>query len=191
MAGIMRKHSFAVMTSFGDGELHATHLPFVFKQDEGQHGTLYGHISAQNPHAKYLNGQAPTMVVFNGPHAYISASWYNNPERRVPTWNYTSVKAKGCPIILPENQWMDEMHLLTQAYEPNFEWQISNATDYVQRLMSGIIYFKIPIDDISGIAKLSGGKNKLETKNVIKKLRLSDEHAIANMMEIELNKDIK
>ena len=187
----MREHSFAVMTSVSDGELYATNLPFVFKQDEGPHGTLYGHISARNPQVKCLNEACPSMAVFNGPHAYISASWYNNPASRVPTWNYISVKAKGLPETLPQDQWMDEMRLLAQTYEPDDAWQISDAEDYTQRLMSGITYFKMPIDEILGVSKLSAGKYKPETENIIKELRLRGEDTIADAMETELNKETK
>jgi len=192
MAGVIRAHSFAVLTSVAtDGELYATHLPFVFKPDEGKHGTLYGHISARNPQVQCLNGTCQSMAVFNGPHAYISASWYNEPARRVPTWNYISVKAKGLPQTLPKAQWFGEMALLIDAYEPDAAWQLSEAEDYTQRLMSGITYFKMPIDEIEGVSKLSSGKDNAENENVIRELRLHDEAATADAMQAKLDKDTK
>ena len=186
----MRRHSFAVMTSAVDGEIYATHLPFIFKQDEGEHGTLYGHISARNPQVDCLKAGARSMVVFNGPHAYISASWYAKPQRRVPTWNYISVKAKGAPEVLPQDVWMDEMALLIDAYESDNAWRLSEANDYAQRLMSGIVYFKMPIDDMTGMSKLSSGKGKAEIENIIKQLRARGEADMADAMDGQLAEEL-
>jgi len=163
----MKKNSFAVMTTAINGDINATHLPLILKESEGERGTLYGHIAANNPQVEDLKGGAPAMVMFSGPHAYISAAWYDNPENRVPTWNYISVQAKGTPVILPQEDWLPEMQTLTHAYEPEGVWTISNAQDYVDHLMRGIVYFKIEIDSLQGIEKMSQNKSYSENQTVI------------------------
>lgn len=182
MADVMKIHSFAVMTTAGQGDIKATHLPFILKQDEGEHGTLYGHIAFNNPQVDDLKNQTPAMVMFSGPHAYISAAWYDNPENRVPTWNYISVQAKGVPVILPKEDWLDEMELLTQAYEPEGDWAISKAKDYVDRLMRGIVYFKMEITDLQCVEKMSQNKSYSENLTVIAELKKREEFETAKAM---------
>jgi len=179
----MRDYSFACMTSASDDGLLATHLPFVFKAEEGPQGSLYGHISKQNPQVTSLEAGAEALVVFSGPHAYISASWYDAPEKRVPTWNYISVQARGQAKILPQDQWVSELTLLTEKYEEDGAWHISKAEDYANRLLSGIVYFKIGIENVVGYRKMSGNKSRSENLNIIKELKLRGEHATAVEME--------
>ncbi len=186
LAGVMREHSFAVLTTIGTDGLRATHLPFVLK-DEGERGTLYGHLARQNPQAHDLDGSHEAMIMFSGPHAYISASWYDNPARQVPTWNYISVQAKGYPVALPRADYMPEMEALVAQYEPEGDWQINNAQDYAEKIMAGIVYFKMEIESLQGARKMSANKNKNEHANVIKELIARGEHSTAKAMaEINL-----
>lgn len=180
-AGVMRKHSFAVLTMMGHDGLCATHLPFVLK-DEGKHGTLYGHIAKTNPQAKLLDGNHDAMAVFSGPHAYISASWYNHPEKQVPTWNYLSVQASGSPISLSAKDYMSEMTHLVSQYEPNANWSIDDAQDYANRIMAGIVYFKMPIDTLKGFRKVSGNKPKSERVKIAAQLDIQNQSAMADAM---------
>ncbi|WP_371396563.1 FMN-binding negative transcriptional regulator [Fretibacter rubidus] len=180
-AGVMREHSFAVMTMVGDNGLCATHLPFVLK-DEGTHGTLYGHIAKSNPKAKLLDGRREAMVVFSGPNAYISASWYDHPDRQVPTWNYISVQASGRPVALEAQNYMSEMAVLVEQYETENAWSIDDAQDYAARIMAGIVYFKMPIDTVQGFRKISSNKPKSEREIIAAQLENNNEHAMADAM---------
>jgi transcriptional regulator len=187
MAGVMRQNSFAVLTMVDSGgAITATHLPFVLK-DEGPHGTLYGHIAKSNPQAELLGGTHDAMIVFSGPHAYISASWYERPDKQVPTWNYISVQAKGRPIALPREDYMAEMETLVAQYETDGAWTINNAQDYAEAIMNGIVYFKMEIDVIQGARKMSANKNKTEHANVIKQLiKIGETETAAAMAEIHI-----
>ncbi len=185
-AGVMREHSFAVLTTVGKDEggqegLCATHLPLVLK-DEGAHGTLYGHIAKSNPQLEHLDGTHQAVIMFSGPHAYISASWYDNPARRVPTWNYISVQAKGRPVALPRENYMAEMEALVAQYEVDGAWKIEHAQDYAERIMAGIVYFKMEIESLQGIKKMSANKNKTEQASIIKQLTTQGEHETAKAM---------
>jgi len=86
----MRSHSFALLS--GGEPLSATHLPLAVK-DEGEHGVLEGHFALANPHWQALAGRE-TLVVFTGPHSYVSPTLYEEPTS-VPTWNYIAVHACG------------------------------------------------------------------------------------------------
>src|ERR1700761_2556533 len=93
----MRENSFAIL--FGpaggvarDEHLAATHLPLVVK-DAGEHGLIEGHFAKANRHWQVLAGRE-TLVVFSGPHSYVSPTLYTE-ELSVPTWNYIAVHAYG------------------------------------------------------------------------------------------------
>src|ERR1700686_3117150 len=87
----MRTWPFAILFGGGeDGSPFATHLPLVV-HDEGEHGVIEGHFARANPHWKALAGRE-TLVVFSGPHSYVSPMLYAEP-LSVPTWNYIAVHA--------------------------------------------------------------------------------------------------
>src|SRR3954454_11462855 len=88
----IRRHSFAVLPSRHEGGLVASHLPLLFDVEDGPKGRLLGHMARANPQWKQVVGDV--LVVFSGPHAYISPAWYEE-EGTVPTWNYAAVHAYG------------------------------------------------------------------------------------------------
>ena len=100
----MQAYSFAIL--FGPqsdpqspAPLAATHLPLVVK-DEGEHGLLEGHFARANPHWQSLAGRE-TLVVFPGPHSYVSPSLYLEP-LSVPTWNYIAIHAYGTLSLIED-----------------------------------------------------------------------------------------
>lgn len=186
---VMQEHSFAFMTTAHEGDILGTHLPFVFDADEGNNGTLYGHIAANNPQVKHIESDASALITFNGPHAYVSATWYEKPQKNVPTWDYISVQANGSLTLLPKDRWLGEMQKLTQVYEEDAGWQISNAQDYVDALMRGIVYFKMEITSILGIEKMSQNKSYSEKLTIISELRARKEHDTADAIAEAMKTD--
>ncbi len=93
----MRANSFPVLVTGTGGVLHASHLP-VTVHDTGAQIKIDMHMSRSNPQWKeFLDEEA--LVVFSGPHAYVSPRWYEERER-VPTWNYAAVHDYGIPMII-------------------------------------------------------------------------------------------
>ena len=155
----MRAFSFAILfgpldDTIGSNPHHATHLPLVVK-DEGPHGVLEGHFAKANPHWQTLTNRE-TLVVFPGPHSYVSPSLYAE-ELSVPTWNYISVHAYGV-LQLVENPDAKKALLsdLIQANEPAYadQWR-SLPEGYRRTLLAGIVGFRIPITRIDGKFKIS------------------------------------
>jgi transcriptional regulator len=97
--GLIRRYSFAILTSRGEDGLIASHLPLLLDADAGPHGQLLGHMARANPQWRDVRGQV--MAVFSGPHAYVSPSWYEE-EGTVPTWNYVAVHAYGTFQVVQE-----------------------------------------------------------------------------------------
>lgn len=181
----MRAHSFAIL--FGPG-IHgtptATHLPLVIR-DEGPHGVLEGHFALANTHWKGLAG-CETLVVFPGPHAYVSPSLYDEA-LSVPTWNYIAVHAYGTlELVEDEPGKLALLEGLIQSVEPAYATQWAGLPEGFRRTMLGNIEgFRIPISRIEGKFKLSQNRSSTDRQSVCKAHTAGspDAQALAAWME--------
>ena len=165
----MRAYSFAILCGAQSGaeaaRLVATHLPLVVK-DEGEHGLLQGHFARANPHWKSLAGRE-TLVVFSGPHSYVSPTLYHDP-LAVPTWNYIAIHAYGTLELIEDEAAKDALLKgLIQANEPAFagRW-LAMPEGFRRTMLAGIVGFRIPITRIEGKFKISQNRNEAERRNV-------------------------
>ncbi|WP_395743557.1 FMN-binding negative transcriptional regulator [Prosthecobacter sp.] len=152
----MQRHSFATLVTH-DGNLpHATHLPFLLNPTQKSHGTLISHMARANPQWSHFT-KSEVLVIFTGPHAYISPAWYAT-EPNVPTWNYTAVHAYGIPrIITQHDRFAQMLHDLVEFYEsgrPN-RWNGELPPEFRDGLMKGIVGIEIEITRLEGKFKLS------------------------------------
>ena len=107
MVNFIRDNGFGILFSQEERGPFATHLTFLMDEKMGDHGVLISHMAKLNPHWKKIKWQR-SVVVFPGPHAYISASWYNEPNT-VPTWNYAAVHVYGTVRIIEEKEEVVEL----------------------------------------------------------------------------------
>jgi len=163
---IIDTHSFALLTSSNvDGPL-ATHLPMV---QDGEF--LYGHVSAANPMTEFIGTSMIFLAAFQGPHDYIPATIYDDPENSVPTWDYMAVHVHGTTRRLSAEETVDRMAELIEKYEPEDGWEMEQAAKYASRLFSHILYFEMRMDKVRGIRKLSQNKNAETQSRIIDDLR--------------------
>ena len=167
----MRAYSFAILFgqqtgSTAENSSAATHLPLVVK-DEGEHGVLEGHFARANPHWRSLAGQE-TLIVFNGPHSYVSPSLYAEP-LSVPTWNYIAVHAYGTLSLVEDDAGKDALLSgLIEANEPAYAEKWRQMPDGFRRTMlAGIVGFRIPIARIEGKFKLSQNRPDVDRGSVL------------------------
>ena len=167
----MRAYSFAILfgaqtASAAENSPQATHLPLVVK-DEGEHGVLEGHFARANPHWRSLAGQE-TLIVFNGPHSYVSPSLYAEP-LSVPTWNYIAVHAYGTLSLVEDDAGKDALLSgLIEANEPAYAEKWRQMPDGFRRTMlAGIVGFRIPIARIEGKFKLSQNRPDVDRGSVL------------------------
>jgi transcriptional regulator len=164
---VMRAESFALLISAGpDGEPFVTHLPMIIREGE-KHLTIEGHMARANPHWQYLEKSARALIVFNGPHAYVSPSLYEGKEN-VPTWNYVAVHAYGQVKLMHE---MGEKHAaqerLIGALEPGYQQQFDELNPtYLHGRMSAIVAFEMPVERLEGKFKLSQNRPMADRNNV-------------------------
>jgi transcriptional regulator len=173
---IIRDNSFAILVSRLNGELFATHMPFLLDASRGTHGTLRGHMARANPHWQAFSTDAESLVIFQGPHAYISPGWYVS-EQAVPTWNYTAVHAYGVSSILDDSE---EVRALLESTISTYErglserWSIDRVpAEYVANMMRGIVAFEIPIARLEGKRKLGQNRPAADILGAVAGLRAS------------------
>ena len=165
---IINEYSFATVVSIHQGVPTATHLPLFLSDDRK---FLYGHFARANPQWKDILDQQ-VLAVFNGPHSYISSSWYES-NNSVPTWNYMAVHVNGLIDLMEEEEEIrvSLRHLVEKYEAPNSTYDI-DAVDskYMNSLLKGIVPFKIRISSIEATAKLSQSHTKERQALVIDEL---------------------
>src|SRR5688572_11201734 len=116
---LMRQHSFATLVTAGsDGVPFATHLPFLVEPEAAPHGRLCAHMARPNPHWRGFSEDREALVIFQGPHAYVSPTWYATSPQ-VPTWNYATVHAYGSPrVIEAQDEVLRILRDSAATYEP-------------------------------------------------------------------------
>lgn len=151
-------HSFGILVNQVDGKPWATHIPLELEVDSNGNDILVGHIAKANPQSKYFKENIEVLCIFNGPHSYISSSWYK--EEEVPTWNYIAVHIYGTLEVLNEEAVLASLHKLVDKYEKDSKEPLSlhNVSPKTMRQIKGIVGFQIKIEDIQATYKLSQGR---------------------------------
>ncbi|MFJ7725230.1 FMN-binding negative transcriptional regulator [Neobacillus sp. NPDC097160] len=186
---LIEKYSFATVFSQHNGEPYATHLPLVLKKDES---SLYGHFARPNEQWKDVENQQ-VLVVFQGPHCYISPSWYET-EKAVPTWNYVSIHIYGKMEIVEDRKAIfDSLNDMVNKYEsPDSPYNLHEVEPgFIEGMSKGIVAFKINITKIEAKAKLSQNHPIERQELVIKQLENSsnqDNKQIASLMKRNIQK---
>ena len=184
----MEQHSFATIVSHSSNGLVASHLPLKLNREKR---VLYGHFAKANSQWKELDGQQ-VLVVFHGPHSYISSSWYETKDA-VPTWNYTAVHINGTLQLLQDEALIDEcLRDLIKKYEaPDSTYKYEEVDGkYIASLKKGIVAFKIDIEKMEGKAKLSQNHSGERQQLVIEQLKNNDDaESLAIAKLIKQNKE--
>lgn len=172
LLAFMRANNFPILVTGTGGVLHASHLP-VTVHEEGAQFVIDMHMAKNNPQWKEFFDDE-VMVVFAGPHSYISPRWYEEQER-VPTWNYTAVHAYGVPRIISDKKAKsDSQRWLIESLDP--EWLPkfdALRREYVDMMLDGIVNFSIPVARIETRWKLSQNRGRREMELIAAQLEKS------------------
>ena len=171
----MKAHSFAMVTGMGENFPVATQLPLEIEETNGKI-FLKGHLMKKTDHHLAFENNNNVLVLFTGPHCYVSAAWYNNPNS-ASTWNYMSVHARGKISFMDEDRTYEAVKAVTNKYEGHDTIAAFNnmPSEYIKPLLKAIIGFKIEVESIENVFKLSQNKTKEEKENIIKHLNNRNE----------------
>ena len=196
IARLMNEHSFATLITPATPEPMVSHLPLLLVPGCEPHGTLIGHFARANPHWQHAR-EVQSIAIFHGPHAYISPSWYAEPDRMVPTWNYASVHAHGMLEMIEDA--IDARGIM-DALVHRFEgtraapWKFEREATERDGLMRAIQPFRMRIRRIDVKFKLSQNRSRDDRARVIAALRAegySEAHATADWMQRYASPEIK
>lgn len=183
----IKKYSFATLFSQHNGKPYATHLPLLMNKDEH---ALYGHIARANKQWQdWIDQQI--LVVFQGPHCYISPSYYET-NKAVPTWDYVSIHVYGkIELINEKNRVLNFLNDLVNKYEKSdspYNYQDLDPVS-IEEMMKELVAFKLTITNIEAQAKLSQNQSIERQEFIIKHLESSDEQndrQVADLMRKNL-----
>lgn len=192
----IRENSFGILFSTSNPPM-ATHLPFLLRTSSTDK-SLISHMARANPQWQELQDKE-VLIIFHGPHAYISPAWYEE-EQVVPTWNYLAVHVYGKVSINDEEQTIIEtLDEMTNFYERIYgnnssPWKLPLEDKYVQQLMKGLVAFEIRVDRMEAKWKLNQNHTKERQIKVMEQLyQQKTEHSvkIAKYMEENIKELIK
>lgn len=159
---LMASHPLGAWVCVGHEGLVANHVPFVLDRSRGRFGTLVGHVSRANTVWRELGATTPSVVMFQGPQAYITPGWYPGKAEHgkvVPTWNYVVAHAHGVARAIEDREWLlDMLNRLTAVQEARraLPWRVADApAAFIDKLLRAIVGIEIPIDRLEAKLKAS------------------------------------
>ena len=183
----MERYNFATLVSQYDGAAVASHLPVLVDRTKLPYGRISGHFARANPHYQHVKHGTDVLVIFMGPHSYVSPTWYS--ERiAVPTWNYAVVHAYGRLAPTCESDLVDVLRRLVEKHEARSDepWGLDPFQPEFASMLPEIAGFEISITELQGKFKLSQNRSQRDREEVIGKLDQSgdtDKRALADLMK--------
>ena len=153
--------------------LRITHIPVILDRTTGTYGKIMGHVSRQNPQSQAFDGYQTGVIVFRGPHGYISPTWYGKKEA-VPTWNFAVVHAAGRPAAITDKE---ALHKLLGRLIEKFENTEGSGYDfsklpesYVSPMLGGIVGFEMTVESLEGKFKLGQERSDVDKQGLLEHL---------------------
>lgn len=173
LLALIDAHPFATVVSEASPELMVTHLPLI--RESGR--SLIGHFARANPHAASA-ATGRSLAIFHGPHAYVSPTWYAEPERAVPTWNFATVHASGRVETLAGADAERVVDALVERFEGTGPgaWRFAMTGREREAMLSGIVAFRFHVDALVGKFKLSQNRPAGDRRRVIAALEADSHH---------------
>ena len=181
----MRSNNFPVLVTGLGGTLHASHLPSMI-HEEGDEFVIDMHMAHANQQWQEFFDEE-VLVIFTGPHGYVSPRWYEERER-VPTWNYAAIHAYGIPqMVKDEKAKHASQRRLVEYMDPQWLPKFDALSpQYVSGMLNGIVNFRIPVTRIETRWKLSQNRGRREMELIIEALEKGGESALAALMRKHL-----
>jgi len=183
----MEAYDFATIVRSPPQGLIATHVPVVVRRDESG-VAIVGHVARANSHWQIMNGSEESLVIFQGPHSYVSPTWYANAPA-VPTWNYAVVHAHGKPTFRDDREFLEiVLRSLVHKHESGrtAPWRIEDQpADFYERMLANIVGFEMPVLKIEAKFKLGQNRRLEDRRGTVEGLERgvsAEERALAAFM---------
>ena len=181
MYELIRARPLATLVTLSSGGLNANHVPLHLSEEPIPLGTLRGHVARSNPVWSDFTKDVEVLVVFHGPDAYVTPSWYPTKAETgkvVPTWNYAVVHAYGVLRVIDDASWLRaHLEALTANNEATFTepWSLSDAPyDFTEKLIGAVVGIEIVVTRLSGKWKVSQNQSAQNQAGVVHGLRASE-----------------
>lgn len=188
MRAHIAEHPLGAWVCTAQSQLMSNHIPFVLDVQHGANGRLLGHVSRANPVWRELADGTPSVVMFIGPHSYITPSWYPGKHQHgkvVPTWNYVTVHAHGMARAIEDTEWIrDVINRLTDAQESRRDtpWKVSDAPSaYIDQMLRAVVGIEITIERLEGRLKVSQDEDEQDRLGTVEGLKRTS-HAPAQIL---------
>ncbi|SHM79780.1 FMN-binding negative transcriptional regulator [Rhizobacter sp. OV335] len=176
---LVRSHPLGMLiTQDADAILSANPVPFLLEHDDGGRAVLRAHVARANPVWQAARRDVDSLVVFQGPQAYVSPGWYASKAEHgkvVPTWNYVMVQARGRLQVHEDAPWLLSLVTrLTQRHEAALPrpWAVADApADFIDGMLRAIVGIEIPLDALIGKWKVSQNRSTADREGVAAGLR--------------------
>jgi transcriptional regulator len=180
----MRANPFVILISSAPEGPFATHVPVVVRE-AGEHLIVRGHVAKANPHWRHIEQQPHSLIIFHGPHAYVSPANYNTREV-VPTWNYGAVHVYGSArVFSTPDELLTVLHELIPLFEPAYAEQWASLSQaYRERMLSHIVGFEIAVTKIEAKFKLSQNRARDEQQNIIGSLGAAADTTVSGVARL-------
>jgi transcriptional regulator len=185
----IRQNDFATLVAYDGEKPVASHLLMELVED-GENLWINGHMSRANPLWKMFEKNPEVLVIFQGPHTYISPTWYNHVN--VPTWNYQSVHVYGKPrMIADNNETYGILKRLISRYETSTPYKLETLPqDFVEKEMRGVAAFQLEVTRVEANYKLSQNRDDESYRSILAHLEQradDDSHEVAKAMKQNRN----
>ena len=156
---IVRAHPFATIVT---ADLRATHMPCLV-DEEADGLAVLGHVARADPVSGAVAG--PLLLVFHGPHGYVSASWYASDT--IPTWNHVTLHVRGTPVLLDDP--LAVLRRTVDRFEAAVErpWSLDRMGDTAREMADQVVAFRLTAQSWHAEAKLSQDKPAEERARVL------------------------
>ena len=183
IARLMHDYPFATLITPATPEPFVSHLPLLLVAGSEPHGTLIGHMARANPHWENASN-VESIAIFHGPHAYVSPSWYAEPSKAVPTWNYAAIHAHGTlEVIRDAAETRGVLDALVDRFEAGRQapWQFAMPERQRDALVGAIVAFRLRIRRLTAKFKLSQNRSADDQARVVSALEREDHPDAASL----------
>lgn len=175
---LVRAHPLGALVTLGPDGLNANHIPFMIDPEPPPFGTLRAHVARANPAWRDFSRDVEALVIFQGPQAYVTPSWYATKRQTgkvVPTYNYLVVHAYGPLRAIEDPAWLRGfVERLANRFEAGRAqpWKMTDApADFIEKQLEAIVGIEIPVTRLRGKWKVSQNRPAADREGVIRGLQ--------------------